>query len=218
MCWHRAGLRSCWPERVPAETETEPQKSANCGLLGQSPGNRAVRKTASWAWEDASLQPDRYGPAALTIWFRARSREARGQRRAILPSSMPTRRGNRAGRLMALKGATYMQSALEGSWLMPNNLLKSRQLFSRPRLNSLPCGEGLGVGVVVRARRHVGRGRPASLGQTRSNDRATAASPRSCDARVAYGSGTEALVAPPPPPSHVRHAFSSSGSNWALRR
>ena len=50
---------------------------------------------------------------------------------------------------MALKGATYMQSALEGSWLMPNNLLKLRQLFSRPCLNSLPCGEGLGVGVVV---------------------------------------------------------------------
>jgi hypothetical protein len=50
---------------------------------------------------------------------------------------------------MALKGATYMQSALEGSWLMPNNLLKSRKLFSRPCLNSLPCGEGLGVGVAV---------------------------------------------------------------------
>ena len=25
-------------------------------------------------------------------------------------------------------------------WLMPNNMLKSRKLFSRPRLNSLPCG------------------------------------------------------------------------------
>ena len=50
---------------------------------------------------------------------------------------------------MALKGATYMQSALEGSWFMPNNLLKSRKLFSRPRLDSLPCGEGLGVGVGV---------------------------------------------------------------------
>jgi hypothetical protein len=37
---------------------------------------------------------------------------------------MPTRRGNRAGRAMAVKGATYMQSALEGTWLMPNNLLK----------------------------------------------------------------------------------------------
>jgi len=50
---------------------------------------------------------------------------------------------------MAFKGATYMQSALEGTWLMPNNLLKLRQLFSRPCLNSLPCGEGLGVGVAV---------------------------------------------------------------------
>ena len=50
---------------------------------------------------------------------------------------------------MALKGATYMQSALEGSWLIPNNLLKSRKLFSRSCLNSLPCGEGLGVGVAV---------------------------------------------------------------------
>jgi hypothetical protein len=37
---------------------------------------------------------------------------------------MPTRRGNRAGRATAFKGATYMQSALEGTWLMPNNLLK----------------------------------------------------------------------------------------------
>ena len=50
---------------------------------------------------------------------------------------------------MALKGATYMQSALEGSWLMPNNLLKLRQLFSRSCVNSLPCGEGLGEAVVV---------------------------------------------------------------------
>jgi hypothetical protein len=91
----------------------------------------------------------RYEPAALTIRLRARSRGARRQRRAILPSSMPTRSGNRAGRAMAFKGATYMQSALEGSWLMPNNLLKSRKLFSRPCLNSLPCGEGLGVAVVV---------------------------------------------------------------------
>jgi hypothetical protein len=32
---------------------------------------------------------------------------------------------------------------------MPNILLKSRELFSNRRLNSLPCGEGLGVGVVV---------------------------------------------------------------------
>ena len=50
---------------------------------------------------------------------------------------------------MALKDATYMQSALEGTWLMPNNLLKLSKLLSRPCLNSLPCGEGLGVGVVV---------------------------------------------------------------------
>ena len=107
---------------------------------------------AWWAREDSNLQPDRYEPAALTIGLRARSRGARRQRRAILPSSMPTRRGNRAGRAMALKGATYMQSALEGTWLMPNNLLKSRQLFSRPCLNSLPCGEGLGVGVVIGGR------------------------------------------------------------------
>jgi len=55
----------------------------------------------------------------------------------------------RAGRAMALKGATYMQSGFEGSWLMPNILLKSRELFSNRRLNSLPCGEGLGVGVGV---------------------------------------------------------------------
>jgi hypothetical protein len=50
-------------------------------------------------------------------------------------------------RAMALKGATYMQSALEGSWLMPNNSLKSHKLFSRRFLNSLPCGEGLGVAI-----------------------------------------------------------------------
>ena len=62
-----------------------------------------------------------------------------------LPSSMPTRRGNRAGRAMAFKGATYMQSALEGSWLIPNNLLKLCKLFSRPCLNSLPCGSRGGV-------------------------------------------------------------------------
>src|SRR6476659_10341470 len=47
------------------------------------------------------------------------------------------------------KGATYMQSALEGTRLMPNNLLKLSKLLSRPCLNSLPCGEGLGVGVAV---------------------------------------------------------------------
>ena len=105
--------------------------------------------TAWWAREDSNLQPDRYGPAALTIGLRTRSRGPRRQRRAILPSSMPTRSGNRAGRAMAFKGATYMQSALEGSWLIPNNLLKLCKLFSRPCLNSLPCGEGLGVGVVV---------------------------------------------------------------------
>jgi hypothetical protein len=90
-----------------------------------------------------------YTQAALTIGLRTRSRGPRRQRRAILPSSMPTRSGNRAGRAMAFKGATYMQSALEGSWLIPNNLLKLCKLFSRPCLNSLPCGEGLGVGVVV---------------------------------------------------------------------
>jgi hypothetical protein len=67
----------------------------------------------------------------------------------VLPSSMPTRSGNRVGRARAFRRATYMQSALEGSWLMPNNLLKSRKLFSRPCLNSLPCGEGLGWAVSV---------------------------------------------------------------------
>ena len=117
--------------------------------IRQPQGNLRKRPTAWWARGDSNLQPDRYGPAALTIGLRARSRGARGQRRAILPSSMPTRRGNRAGRAMAFKGATYMQSALEGTWLMPNNLLKLRQLFSKPCLNSLPCGEGLGVGVAV---------------------------------------------------------------------
>ncbi len=81
--------------------------------------------------------------AALTIGLRTRSRGPRRQRRAILPSSMPTRSGNRAGRAMAFKGATYMQSALEGSWLIPNNLLKLCKLFSRPCLNSLPCGGGV---------------------------------------------------------------------------
>jgi hypothetical protein len=65
---------------------------------------------AWWAREDSNLQPDRYEPAALTIGLRARSRGARRQRRGILPSSMPTRSGNRAGRPMAFKGATYMRT------------------------------------------------------------------------------------------------------------
>jgi hypothetical protein len=47
-----------------------------------SPGNLAVRKNAWWAREDSNLQPDHYEPAALTIGLRARSRGARGQRRA----------------------------------------------------------------------------------------------------------------------------------------
>ena len=50
------------------------------------------------------------------------ARGARRQRRAILPRTAPDAQ-------MALKGATYMQSALEGSWLIPNKLLKSPNYF-----------------------------------------------------------------------------------------
>ena len=35
---------------------------------------------------------------------------------------------------------------------MPFNRLKSLQSFYEPRSNSLPCGEGLGVGVLVISR------------------------------------------------------------------
>jgi hypothetical protein len=38
-----------------------------------------------------------------------------------------------------------MQSALKGSLPLPGNLLKSYELFSRPCLNSLPCGSRGGV-------------------------------------------------------------------------
>jgi hypothetical protein len=63
-----------------------------------------------------------------------------------------TRGVMRSQPLWGLSGATYMQSALKGCLPLPDNLLKSHKLFSRPCSNSLPCGEGLGVGVAVRLR------------------------------------------------------------------
>ena len=63
-----------------------------------------------------------------------------------------------------------MQSALEGSLLMPFNRLKSLQFFSKPCSNSLPCGEGLGVGVVVSGRisRNTTTPLPTALPQRKS--------------------------------------------------
>ena len=49
----------------------------------------------------------------------------------------------------ARTGATHMQPALKTPFASADNLLKLRNLFSEASLNSLPCGEGLGVGVVV---------------------------------------------------------------------
>ena len=140
FCFPRKGAQAPSPLAPPSPTfvmivspVTRTKKTPHLDERVQRRARRGFRITAV---SDA---------AAGSIGLRARSRGAQPQRRAILPSSMPTRRGNRAGRAMALKITTtyattyihlYAEFVLEGSWLMPN------KHFSRSRLGSLPCGEG----------------------------------------------------------------------------
>jgi hypothetical protein len=58
--------------------------------------------------------------------------------------------------------------------LDPGEYNKGKAICDSPT----PCGEGLGVGVAVRTRWHVRKGRAASPGEARSSDRAAVAPPR----------------------------------------
>ena len=82
---------------------------------------------------ETETQPQKPANRGLASWPSPGNLAVR--RNAWRAGSRP-RRGNRAGRAMALKGATYVQPALEGTWLMPNNLLKLRQLFLVSRFRS----------------------------------------------------------------------------------